>query len=52
MGCASSVPKASAEAGENDSDVSRMLGLKKMYDEGLITRAEFDSKKAEILKCM
>ena len=52
MGCAQSVPEVDAEAGENVSDVSKMLALKKMYDEGLITRAEFDAKKAEILRCM
>ena len=50
MGCAPSVPEVDAEAGENVSGVSKMLALKKMYDEGLITRAEFDAKKAEILE--
>ena len=52
MGCAKSVPEVDAEAGENVSGVSKMLALKKIYDEGLITRAEFDAKKAEILRCM
>jgi hypothetical protein len=33
MGCAQSVPEVDAEAGENVSGVSKMLALKKMYDE-------------------
>ena len=39
-----------AEAHKHDNDMDKLRGLKQMYDNGVITEEEFESKKAELLE--